>query len=168
MYLYERIWWNYIGEGFLAWRGAVIALPWVDVAIQICHAPASSRETVAILPPRVVRFCRVYTKTARVWNSVRGNYLGWTGIKVGVKLLYPDLKQDIWKRGTQMLRLKSLKWGSGLLAPQEPDRAPWWALAMGMALWAGQGHPVPVRTWSLATNTHLFQLIKPSCEERGI
>lgn len=29
-----------IHEGFLAWGGAVVALPWVDLAIQICYAPA--------------------------------------------------------------------------------------------------------------------------------
>lgn len=32
---------------------------------------------------------RVNTKIARVWNSVRRNYLGWTRIKGGVKFLYP-------------------------------------------------------------------------------
>lgn len=31
-----------IHEGFLAWRGTAVALPWMDAAIRICYAPASS------------------------------------------------------------------------------------------------------------------------------
>lgn len=39
--------------------------------------------------PMVSGSGRVNTKVPRVWNSVRRNYLGWKGIKVGIKFLYP-------------------------------------------------------------------------------
>lgn len=153
MYISESILRNWICEGFLAWGRAVITLPWVDAAIEIFCAPASSitqRNSCSSPSP----CCQVLAELTPRYQEyeTQSEEMTWDELELrweSNSCIQADLQLDIWKRGTQMLRPKGLKWHSGLLASGTTgDRAPWWTLAMGVALWGAQGHHVPVKIWS--------------------